>query len=763
MVGHARLPLVFPFLRQALRGFSLVTMAVLTVPATVFACVVGGFVFLPLPAQLPEPRPTLPSQATRVYDIDGKEIAVLRRREQNVPVSKEDIPQVLKNAVVAAEDRSFYRHGGVDPRGTLRALSADLRNQSAVQGGSTITQQYVKLAYVGEERTISRKVREAILASQLDRQTDKDEILYRYLSIIYLGDGAYGVGAASESYFRKPVRELNVSEAATLVGVIPAPSARAPRQNLESAEARRKQVLGQMLEVGSLTQPEHDDAVARPLWLEGEGDPPAGPVTTVYNERRSETQFPYFVDYVRRYLVAKYGDDRVFTGGLRVQTTLSPALQAEAEKTVDEALRGTSAPLEMALVAVEPPTGYVKALVGGRDFTKAQVNLALGGCPGRPIDGRTKQPMAVQVEPTCWSAPTVRGGGTGRQPGSAFKPFVLAAAYEAGIQPSTIYAAPSTYSPPGCRGSSCVVGNYEGEVFGSVDLKKATASSINTVYAPLIRDVGTKLNGRVVSGFVRTSEVAKKLGITSSYYAEGFHQTGGQYSLGTIDVSPLDMAAAYGVFANRGLRQEATPVVKVVDGEDRVLEDNTSREPVRVLDEAVSDNVTDALRGVVEDGTARREGQIDRPAAGKTGTSENYTNAWFVGYTPTLSTSLWMGYSDKPRTINYRGNSRVAGGSVPTRTWRQFMEDAVRDVPVTDFSQPAPIRAPAPDVLSVPTVSTQPPPIRPNGSRERKNTPKGDFDRTESGAGPVAAPTTTTEPPSVLLPVPAAPGVSPAG
>ena len=729
-------------LKHIFRGFSLTALLVTLVPISVAICLLGGFIFLPLPATIPEPKAVLPSQATKIYDVDGKQIADLGRFEINVPIQKTDIPQVLKNAVISSEDRNFYKHSGVDVRGSARALWADLRNKETVQGGSTITQQYVKLAYKDQDRTISRKIREAIRASQLDRQIDKDEIIYRYLSIVYLGDGAYGVGAASETYFRKPVNELNVSEAAALAGIIPAPSARAPRDNIASAETFRKLVLQQMFDERYIDKATFDDAMAKPLWLDSNGEPP-GPVTKIYERETVQTQFPYFVDYVRRYLEARYGIDKVRSGGLQVQTTLSPELQELAEKTVSDKLRGTSAPLDMAMVAVEPPTGYVKAIVGGRDFAKAQVNLALGGCPTRPV-GANGKPMQVQVEPSCWSKDTypVSGGGVGRQPGSSYKAFVLAAAYEQGIGPNTSYSAPSSWSPPGCRGASCVIRNYEGEAGGRATLKESTWHSYNTVYAPLIRDIGIKQDGKAIDGFIHTAELAKRLGVTSSYYAADFHQTGGNYALGVIDVAPLDMASAYGVFANRGMRLAPTPVVKVIDDEGNVLEDNSAREPQRVLDEAVADNVTDTLRGVIESGTGRSNGQIGRPAAGKTGTGEEYTNAWFVGYTPTLSTAVWMGYSDRPRTINYKGNTRVAGGTEPTKTWATFMKAALKDVPTTDFSEPAPIKAPDRNVLNLRGENSGPLPIAPQQQRKPTGTPTGDFDQVQRGTQAATPPTT---------------------
>jgi len=734
------------------RGFSLVTLCVLTIPVVAFVCVVGAWIFLPLPANLPTPKATLSSQGTHIYDVDGNEVALLRKFDQNIPVQRSDIPEVMKQAIISSEDHNFYKHRGVDPRGALRALWADLRNKTVTQGGSTITQQYVKLAYTNQERTLTRKIREAILASQLDRQVDKDEILYRYLSAAYFGDGAYGIGAAAESYFHKPVSQLNASEAAMLVGIVPAPTARAPREDPETAEGNRKAVLKEMLQQHYLTQPQYEDAVAHPVWLESQGTP-NGPVTMVFKATTPEPKYPYYVDYVKRYLVNKYGEDRVYTGGLRVQTALDPAMQDDAEASVTKALAGTSAPLDMALVSVEPQTGFVKALVGGRDFKKAQVNLALGGCPPRPRNAKG-QLIKVQVEPTCWSEKSITGGGTGRQPGSSFKTYVLASAFEVGIPPTKVYSAPSAWSPPGCKGSTCVVHNYESEGGGSATLKVATAESFNTVFAPLIRDVGTKETGHVVDGFIHTANLAKKLGVTSAYYAQDFHQTGGNYALGTIDVSPLDMAAAYSVFANRGEREPATPVVKILDVTGKTLEDNSNRQATRVVAQNVADNVTDTLRGVVDHGTAYPNAQIGRPAAGKTGTTESFTNAWFVGYTPTLSTAVWLGYSDRPHTINYKGNTKIAGGTVPAATWGDYMKKALKDVPVTDFSQPAPITAVNSNALTQQGGTTTIPPIVPQTVRPPDTTPTGSYDRTVTGPPSVAPPSTTTTVPSSLETVP---------
>ena len=661
-------------MRRIIRGVLVFAATSVVAPIVVTVTIVGSFIFLPLPATLPTARPTVASQISHVYDAHGKEIGIFREFEQNIPVRRQDIPDHLKEAVIAAEDRGFYSHGGIDLRGMTRALWADVRNRGAVQGGSTITQQYVKNTYVGKERTVVRKVREAVLASQLDRSTDKEEILFRYLSTIYLGDGTYGIGAASESYFRKPASQLTLSESALLAGLIPAPSRYAPRGNPEGAELKRKLVLDRMLSLRKITPEEHAAAYPLRVHLASAGPPP-GPATLVYPPRQQLTQYPYFVDYVRRYLIARYGPAKVFRGGLRIQTTLEPDLQVAAEKAVAEGLRGTTHPIEMSLVAVEPPTGYVKALVGGRDFATSEVNLGLGGCY------EPKEEMPTPVRATCWDGETIEGGGTGRQPGSAFKPFVLAAAFAKGFTPARVYPAPNVYRVPGCnRPKGCDIHNYEGASFGSSDLRRGTWKSINTVYAQLISDVGVE----------ETAEMTKKLGVTSAWYSPRVH--GISYALGTIDVSPLDMASAYGVFAARGIRAEPTPIVKVVDNAGRVLEDNVRRRTKRVLEEVIADNITDVLRGVITSGTGTRA-NIGRPAAGKTGTAQEFRDAWFVGYTPTLSTAVWMGNEKKPTPLrNIKGVRNVAGGTIPAGVWKAFMSKALAKVPVTEFKEPAPIR-----------------------------------------------------------------------
>ena len=665
-------------LRRILRAIALLITCGTTVPIAVAGTVLASFLFLPLPAVLPQPKPVLESRPTHVHLLDGTEIAVFKDVEQKIEVHPEDIPPVVKKAVVAAEDRHFYEHGGVDIRGSFRAFWTDVHGGKVTQGGSTITQQYVKNVYTNKRRTLSRKVREAILASQVERQMDKDDILFKYLSTVYFGDQAYGIGAASETYFRKRVNDLTLSESAMLAGLIPAPSSWAPRENPDAAEFHRELVLKQMLDQKVITQAEYDAAIVQKVFLATQGAPPPN-ATVVFPVEQVPIKYPDFVDYVYRYLVAKYGPDKVLRGGLDVTVTLDPRLQDLATAAVSNMLKGTSPDLEESLVSVEPLSGFVKAIVGGREFGQgkyANVNFALGGCPPRPTDPK----LQVVVPATCWDGDTIGGGGGGRQAGSSFKPFTLAAAFAKGITPAKTYPAPDCFAVPATKDKICNAADGEGG--GSMNLRVATTKSVNTVFAQLIRDVGVK----------ETAEMAKKLGITSNSYIAGRH--GLSYTLGVEPVSPLDMASAYATFAGRGLRSAPLPVILVKDANGNVVEDNTKWTPTRVIDENVADNVTDLLRGPIgPGGTAYPRADIGRPAAGKTGTTDDYVDAWFVGYTPTLSTAVWMGYAANESTPMRRikGVSTVFGGTLPAQTWHDFMLPALKDVPVTDFQQPAPI------------------------------------------------------------------------
>jgi penicillin-binding protein 1A len=701
----------------------LAIVAFVGAPAAFAVTALAGLIFLPLPATIPIPKPNPSILPTLIYDRYGHQIAVLQQYDRNVPVTEAEIPQVLKEAVVADEDRNFYHHGGVDVRGTLRALWSDLRHSGPLQGGSTITQQYVKLAFTNQQRTLVRKVREAILASQLDRQASKDEILYRYLTLVYFGDGNYGIGAAAENYFHVPVKALNASQAATLAGLIPAPSARAPRDHLATAESARKLVLGKMHQQGYLTTTQYNAALGQSLVLATGGRvPPKG--TVVYPIESAPTAYPDFVSYVTAWLLQHYPPAEVYGGGLRVQTTLEPAIQADAYAAVRSTLSGTSDPLEMALAVVEPRTGFVPALVGGRDFGSgpyAEDNFALGGCD--PPPGQT---ATVQVAATCWSGQTLTGGLRGRQPGSAWKPFVLATAFEQGIQPSATYYAPGVYQIPGCQvlagqpASACQVHNDDpGTILGNVPLSLATWDSTNTVYAQVAPQVGCN----------NVANTAKKMGIDSAYYATPPFYYCQTYALGELDVSPLEMASAYGVFADHGQRARPTPILEIVNSSGKVLVNNIKPLPATTtaLPANVADNVTSVLQGVITSGTGTAAA-LGRPAAGKTGTASNYTNAWFVGYTPALSAAVWMGNAASQSTPMgaVKGVYPVFGGTWPAITWQAFMSQALAGVPVTPFTQPAPIVPPqqAPALAASPTTTTIAP-IQPGPPGSVQDTPTG--------------------------------------
>ncbi len=627
----------FPRPRTFFKWLVIGLAAIIVVPPATAGVALATYLFMPLPASLPQEKPQADSRVSTVYAVDGTPIGEFKEAESRVVIPADQIPKTMKIAVVASEDHEFYKHSGVDWRGIVRAFWADVQHRSLKQGGSTITQQLSKNLYTDGERTITRKAKEALIAAQVERVLSKDEILAKYLNTVYMGDSVFGVEAAAQSYFKKPAKDLTLSEAALLAGVLPAPSLYSPRSHAAAAESRRNEVLDRVERYGLASHEE----VAKARAEKPKVYPPPGIVG----------RYPYFLDYLRIYLleVKKYDPDLVFRGGLRIDTTLDPHLEDTAQKILKKTLPNPKDP-EAALVSIEPQTGYVRTLVGGTDWEESKVNLALGRL----------------------------GGGSGRQAGSSFKPFVLARAFEAGISPNKTYPGPSCITP---RGFTAPVCNYGDSGYGASTLARATAKSINTVFVQLIVDVGIK----------QTAELAKRLGITSIDLNKPIY---GGIAIGTQEVSPLDMSSAFGVFAARGLRAEPTPVLKITQRDGQVLEDNTIEDrTTRVMEEPVADNVNQVLKGVIEGGTGTAA-NIGRPAAGKTGTSEEYQNAWFVGYTPVLSTAVWMGYKEGNISMrNVHGVGVVAGGTWPTRMWHDFMAEAMKGIPPTDFNQPAPIES----------------------------------------------------------------------
>ena len=559
-----------------------------------------------------------------IYASNGRSVlAVLRGDESRVLLKKKtDVSAIMRQAIVSVEDQRFYEHNGVDSRGIARALWQDIQSQGVVEGGSTITQQFVKNAYVRNERTIARKVREAALAWQLEQRWPKDRILLAYLNTIYFGNGAYGIQQAARTYFGKGARRLTLPESALLAGLPADPSLYDPTQHPRAATQRRRYVLQTMFDQGKITARQLRDASRAPL-------PKAD------NVRLPGTQGPgqYFVNYVKDQLIATYGAGRVFGGGLRVTSTIDLGLQETARRAIDSVLKTPAGP-SAALVAIDPRTGAVRAMVGGTNFRKSQFNLA------------------TQAE---------------RQPGSSFKPIVLAAALRQGISPATVFDSKPVEIDAGDR--IWRVTNYEGDYLGRVDLARAMVSSDNSVYAQLTRLVGPK-------AIVKT---AHALGIRSEldpYFSIG---------LGAVAVNPLDMTRAYATFANRGRRMDGSLTLdrpRVVEQVEfaRTGRVSTNRPVAReTMTTGQADELTSILERVVTQGTGKRAALADRPAAGKTGTTDNYGDAWFVGYTPQLVVAVWVGYPDELRPmLTEFGGKPVAGGTLPAEIWRAFMTTAAK-------------------------------------------------------------------------------------
>jgi penicillin-binding protein 1A len=557
-------------------------------------------------------------------------LAVLRGSEARTLVGFDEINPWMRHAIVAVEDRRYWEHRGVDIRGIGRALWADIRQKKVVEGGSTITQQFVKNALDRDQKTIARKVREAALAWQLTQRWSKRRILEAYLNTIYFGNGAYGVQQASLTYFGHGAGDLDLHEAALLAGIPANPTAFDPVVHPQAAGARRLLVLEAMVDEGKITRQQLVDANRKPLPLPEDVKLPG-----------TEGPAQYFVNYVKQQLIDEYGAARVFGGGLEVHTTIDLELQQAARDAIRKTLTDPEGP-SAALVALDPRTGAVKAMVGGSNYRKSQFNLA------------------VQSE---------------RQPGSAFKPFVLATALRQGISPATRFDSKPQEINLGDR--YWAPKNYDDVYYGSVDLERATIESDNIVYAQLTQLVGSR----------KVAETAKAMGIQSRL--QGFYSIG----LGTESVNPLELARAYGVLANDGKRIDGAVlgnqprVIETISDGDRELRNR----PVgrRALTPADARTMNAILQKVVSQGTGVRAQLPDRPVAGKTGTTENYGDAWFVGYTPQLVVAVWVGYPKtlQPMLTEFDGEA-VTGGSFPAEIWKAFAATALADEEPAYFAAP---------------------------------------------------------------------------
>jgi penicillin-binding protein 1A len=565
-----------------------------------------------------------------IYSNDGRTIlATLRGSQSRILVRNDQISPSLQQAIVAIEDKRFYQHRGVDLRGIARAVWADITHRGVVQGGSTITQQFVKNSCVTSRRTISRKLKEAALAWQLEQRWSKERILTAYLNTIYFGNGAYGIQRAAQTYFRTTAKKLTLPQAALLAGLPADPTAYDPVTNPAAARMRRREVLRALLDQRDIVPADFRGADRAPL-----PDPQQVGLPTLQGPA------PYFANYVKQQLVSQYGTSRVFGGGLNVRTTIDLRLQKLARKAIESALTDSSGP-SAALVAIRPQTGEVVAMYGGDNYRESQFNLA------------------VQGE---------------RQAGSSFKPFVLATALKQGISPSTTFASKPVSIFIGDR--YWTVKDFENEYVGEADLTTATAISDNAVFAQLTKVVGP----------AHVAAMAHRLGIVrhlNPYFAIG---------LGADAVSPLEMARAFSTFADGGVRIDGSSIgnrpraiVQVRNAEGALVDDNR---PIRrrVLSPDIDALLTSILEGVVRGGTGTHAALPDREVAGKTGTTENYGDAWFVGYTPQLATAVWVGYPKELRSMltEYHGDP-VVGGTFPAEIWRTFTQTALAKTPPQPF------------------------------------------------------------------------------
>lgn len=568
-----------------------------------------------------------PAVSSQVFDSQGKLITTLHSDQNRLPIDINKVPKNLQNAFIAAEDNRFYDHIGVDPIGILRAAVTNLTNRGIAQGGSTITQQLAKNAFLSQDQTLKRKIQEAILALELERKYSKKEILEMYMNQIYFGRGAYGIQTAAHTYFGKDVGDLTLAECAMIAGLPKSPNYYSSSVN--EATARKNVVVGQMEKYGYITPSQAEEAKKSSLDIKQK------------STSNTTDETAYFIDYVTQEIAQKYGDDALYKDGLKIYTTLDTDKQHAAvqamrhlpETHTDD--QGLTQP-QGAIISIDPKTGHILAMVGGRGQ-----------------DSFNRASMAV------------------RQPGSAFKPFVYMTAMEHDMTPDTIMEDKKVeyggWSPH----------NADNTYQGRMPLWKALALSVNTVAVQLADKVGPS---NVIAN-------AKKLGITT-LVEDGSPNDDNLASaaLGglTKGVTPLEMAAAYGAFANKGVYIKPTAIVKILDRNGNVLEDNSSDvQKTQVMSEKTAYEMTSMLEGVIARGTGTAA-SIGRPAAGKTGTTDDNHDAWFIGYTPDIVTAVWVGDDTGSQSLG-----EIYGGTVPAQIWHDYMASAVSGTSADDFDVPA--------------------------------------------------------------------------
>lgn len=585
------------------------------------ASVLYGFSSLFAPPNMDETL--IPDAASQFYDINGNVIYTTLSEERRVPVSIDKIPKHVQQAFIAIEDNRFYEHSGIDYRGTARALVSTLSGRE-VQGGSTITQQLAKNAFLTQERSIIRKIKEAFIAKELEHKYTKDEILTMYLNQIYFGQGAYGIESASLYYFGKHVQNLDIAEAATLAAIPKSPNYYNPFENPKESQNRQELVIDQMVKYGFISADSAAKAKAKKM---------------VYSTSHKQQNNPrgYFFDMISQKVIAEVGADALYKGGLKIYTTLDMDMQLAAEKAMRHLPNYYTdskklAQPQMALAAVDPKTGYVKAMIGGRGQDKFN-----------------RATLAV------------------RQPGSAFKPFVYLTAMQNGFTPASIIEDKEEEFAKGWKPQ-----NSDMQWHGKVSLRTALKRSINVPTIKLAREVGVD---KIVAN-------VEKMGITTLVDSGAYSDVNLAMALGGLSkgVNPLEMASAYGVLATNGLYNKPIALLKIVDRDGKVLY-QAKPQSKRVVDAASAYLTTNMLEDVLVSGTGGGMG-IGRPAAGKTGTTDTYIDAWFVGYTPDLSTAVWVGDD------NNKPMQRMYGSGAPLSIWHEFMINALASTPRTGFSNP---------------------------------------------------------------------------
>lgn len=580
----------------------------------------------------------IPDVASQFYDINGNAIYTTLSEERRIPVTINDIPKHVQQAFIAIEDNRFYEHGGIDYRGTARALVSTLSG-SEVQGGSTITQQLAKNAFLTQERSIIRKIKEAFIAKELEHKYTKDEILTMYLNQIYFGQGAYGIESASMYYFGKHVKQLDVAEAATLAAIPKSPNYFNPFENPQESKKRQELVIDQMVKYGLISAEDGAAAKAEKLSF------------NTYHKKSTDPR-SYFFDMITQKVIEEVGADALYKGGLKIYTTLDSDMQRAAERAMKHLPtyytdgKKITQP-QMALVAIDPTTGYVKAMIGGRGDDKFN-----------------RATLAV------------------RQPGSAFKPFVYLTAMQNGYTPASVIEDKVEEFSPGWKPQ-----NSDRKEHGKVSLRSALIRSLNVPTVKLAQEVGVD---KIIAN-------AEKMGISTIVESGAYSDANLAMALGGLSkgVNPLEMAAAYGVLATNGMYCKPIALLKIVDREGKVLYEAKKSEAKRVIDAEAAYLTTNMMQDVFVSGTASGMG-IGRQAAGKTGTTDTYIDAWFVGYTPNLSTAVWVG-DDNNKPMNY-----MYGSGAPLSIWHDFMVNALASAPAASFVNPGVTVPPEPVIKQDP-------------------------------------------------------------